>query len=196
MLRRGAIRETHTMRIAGETVGRRGAAAISLAAVAAAVLAVHGYSSPGALSLAGSSALGPGHGSNLSPTAKTTPSPSAAPTSSASASPQPSGTATPGPLLSSTAYASYTYQLYPGSPSTQARLALAGFSYTAHRSGSSVAFTLFISGGGQAPVKNTYPASDHIYFVEANLGDDSGSAEYNFGDDGLIATDSTGHVVP
>jgi hypothetical protein len=99
-------------------------------------------------------------------------------------------------LLSSTAYASYTYQLYPGSPSAQAQLALAGFSYTAHRSGGTVDFTLYVSGGGQPPIKKTYPASDHIYFVEANLGDDSGSAEYNFGDDGFIATDATGHVVP
>ena len=179
------------MRIAGETVGRRGAAGISLAAVAAAVLAVHGYSSPGSLSLSGSSPLGPRHGSTLSPTARTTPSPSP----QRSAAPRPSGTATPGPLLSSTAYGSYTYQLYPGSPSAQARFALAGFSYTAQRSGASVDFTLYVSGGGQPPIKKTYPASDHIYFVEANLGDDSGSSEYNFGDDGLVATDATGHVV-
>ena len=182
------------MRIAGETVGRRGATVISLAAVAAAILAVHGYSSPGALSLPGGSGSGAGRASTLSPTAKTTPSPS--PRSTSSPTPRPNGTATPGPLLSSTAYASYTYQLYPGTPSTMARAALAGFSYTARRAGSSVDFTLYVSGGGQPPIKKTYPASDHIYFVEANLGDDSGSAEYNFGDDGFIATDATGHVVP
>jgi hypothetical protein len=77
-----------------------------------------------------------------------------------------------------------------------ARQAMAGFTYSAKRAGGSVNFTLYVSGGGQSPISKTYPASDHIYFVEANLGDDSGNSEYNFGDDGLIATDASGHVVP
>jgi len=44
-------------------------------------------------------------------------------------------------------------------------------------------------------VQHTYPAADHIYFVEENFGDDSGNSEYNFGDDGLLVTDASGHVV-
>ena len=100
-----------------------------------------------------------------------------------------------GPLLSSTPYAAYSYQIYPGTPSANARQAMAGYSFTARLVGNSVDFTLLVSGGGQPPDSKTYPASDHIYFVEANLGDDSGNAEYNFGDDGVVVTDASGHVV-
>ncbi|HVD02569.1 MAG TPA: hypothetical protein VNF75_00255 [Candidatus Dormibacteraeota bacterium] len=170
---------------------------MSVAAMAAAVLAVHGYANPGSLGVAGTGGLGGGHGSGVAPSASQSPTPSSkgSPSPSASPSASPSGSATPGPLLSSTSYASYTYQLYPGTPSSTARQALAGFSFKATPAGSSVNFTLYISGGGQAPISKTYPSNDHIYFVEANLGDDSGNAEYNFGDDGLIVTDPSGHVV-
>ncbi len=184
------------MRIAGEALGKRGAVALSVAAAAAAILAVHGYANPGALGLAGSTSLPTGHAPKSSPTAVGSPASRGASTPAASPSAPPSSQATPGPLLSQTSYASYTYQLYPGSPSSSARQALAGFTFSARRAGGSVDFTLYVTGGGQAPISKTYPASDRIYFVEANLGDDSGSSEYNFGDDGLIATDASGHVVP
>ena len=187
------------MRIAGETVGARGAIALSTAAVMAAILAVHGYGHPGSLGLVGSTTITGAHTGR--PTAAPSPQPqssgtgSATPGSSASPAAAPSASATPGPLLSSTPYAAYTYQLYPGTPSTSARVALAGFSFKARNSGSSVQFTLFISGGSQAPITKSYPANDHVYFVEANLGDDSANTEYNFGDDGLVVTDASGRVV-
>lgn len=174
-------------------MGRRGAAAVSVAAVIAAILALHSYANPGSVGIAGPAGIPTGHGSP-SPTGS-----GGAPTTSPSATASPpataSGSGTPGPLLSSTPYASDTYQLYPGSPGVGARQALAGFSFTAQRSGSSVDFTLYVTGGSQQPVRNTYPATDHIYFVEANLGDDSGDSEYNFGDDGVVVTDASGHVV-
>lgn len=179
------------MRIAGEAVGRRGAAAMSVAALAATILAIHGYGSPGSPGLTGTGSIPTAHSSPSPGRSGGTPTPSP----SSSPSPSPSASGTPGPLLSSTPYASYTYQLYPGTASAVARQALAGFSYTAQKSGSSVDFTLHISSGGQAPVQHTYPAADHIYFVEENFGDDSGNSEYNFGDDGLLVTDASGHVV-
>jgi hypothetical protein len=182
------------MRIGGEEIGRRGAAALSLAAVAAAALAVHGYSSPGSLGVApltGSKPLAAA--ATPTPTPSSQPSPGVSPSSSPSAQPTASGT--PGPLLSSTSYASYTYQLYPGTPSQTARLALSGFSYKVKSEGSSIVFTLNVLGGGQAPITNTYPASDHVYFVEASFGDDAQNTEYNYGDDGLVVTDASGHVV-
>jgi hypothetical protein len=52
-----------------------------------------------------------------------------------------------------------------------------------------------VSGGSQPPVTKSYAASDRIYFVEANLGDDSANSDYNFGDDGVVVTDASGHVV-
>lgn len=176
------------MRIAGETLGVRGAIALSATAVVAAVLALHGYGHPGALGLTGATSPVGGH-----PTApSSTPTPKGSPSSGAS--PSPSSSATPGPLLSSTAYGPYAYEIYPNPPSANAKLALAGFSFTTNPSGSSVRFTLSVTGGGK-PQSKTYPISDRIYFIEASFGDDSGNAEYNFGDDGVVATDSTGHVV-
>jgi hypothetical protein len=72
---------------------------------------------------------------------------------------------------------------------------LAGFTFTTRLSGSSVDFTLYASGSSQPVSKNNYPASDHIYFVESNLGDDSNNTEYSFSDDGVVVTDASGHVV-
>jgi hypothetical protein len=191
------------MRLAGEAVGRRGALALSMAGLAATVLALHGYANPGSLGIAGSGLVSPSPGgqpsARASGSAKGNPSPAATPASSPSASP----TATPaasasaslGPLLSSTPYAAYTYRIYPGTPSASTRQALAGFSFTARLVAKSVDFTLFESGSTQPTENKTYPASDHIYFVEASLGDDSGNAEYNFGDDGVVVTNTSGHVV-
>src|ERR1039458_9238798 len=100
------------MRLAGEAVGRRGALALSMAGLAATVLALHGYANPGSLGIAGSGLVSPSPGgqpsARASGSAKGTPSPAATPASSPSASP----TATPaasasaslGPLLSSTPY--------------------------------------------------------------------------------------------
>ena len=179
------------MRIAGESLGAKGAAALSATAIVAAVLAIHGYANPGSLGLAGSSALGSGHQTG----ATVSPSPKAGASASPSGSPSPKKPASQGPLLSSTSYGSYAYQLYPGSPSAMARLALSGFSFTATPSGSTVQFSLSVVGSGQPAQRKTYPVTDHIYFIEASFGDDSGNAEYNFGDDGVVATDATGHVV-
>ncbi len=55
--------------------------------------------------------------------------------------------------------------------------------------------TLSMAGGGQPPTTKSYPATDRIYFIEANFGDDSSGTEYNLGDDGLIATNASGHIV-
>jgi hypothetical protein len=34
-----------------------------------------------------------------------------------------------------------------------------------------------------------------VYVVEASLGDDSGNADYNLGDDGLVVTNAQGRIV-
>jgi hypothetical protein len=181
------------MHIAGESVGRHGAVALTLAAAAAALLAVHGYGYPGSLGHIGAGVISGGRPTPRATTSDA--SPRATPTSAAPTSASPHGTATAGPLLSTTQYAGYTYQLYPGTPYGSARQALAGFTFSAHRTAASVTFTLTVSGGSQPPVTKSYSASDHIYFVEANLGDDSANSDYNFGDDGVVVTDASGHVV-
>jgi len=51
------------------------------------------------------------------------------------------------------------------------------------------------TGSSQAAQTSTYPANDRVYFVEASFGDDSGNSEYNYGDDGVVVTDSSGRIV-
>lgn len=49
---------------------------------------------------------------------------------------------------------------------------------------------------GQPPTApRAYPAGARVYVVEAALGDDSGSSDYNLGDDGLVVTDAGGRIV-
>jgi len=40
-----------------------------------------------------------------------------------------------------------------------------------------------------------YPTGTAVYVVEAAMGDDSGNADYNLGDDGLVVTDSQGRLL-
>jgi hypothetical protein len=49
--------------------------------------------------------------------------------------------------------------------------------------------------GQQAGQAHFYPHGAHVYVVEAAMGDDSGSSDYNLGDDGLVVTDSLGRIV-
>ncbi len=72
---------------------------------------------------------------------------------------------------------------------------MAGFQVSFKRSGSHVVMTVVASGSSQPPTKQSFAASDKIYFVEANFGDDSGTQEFNFGDDGVIATNARGYIL-
>lgn len=55
--------------------------------------------------------------------------------------------------------------------------------------------TVVSEGSPQPPTHHTYAASDKIYFIEASFGDDSSNQEFNLGDDGVIATNSQGHII-
>jgi len=188
-----------------------GAAVLSVVGVLAVGLAVHGAHQPG-LGLTGSTGPAGAPG-----TIATGPSPTPPPTSRPSAparpaprsahptatprptTPSPGATATPavklGPALASSQYAPYAFKIYPGTPTAQAQQALAGFRTSVRRSGQALDLTIDVLGSGQAPVHQTYTAGDTIYFVEANLGDDTGSSEFNFGDDGVIATNPKGRII-
>jgi hypothetical protein len=98
-------------------------------------------------------------------------------------------------LLSSTPYAQYAFQLYPGTPSAATDQALAGFQASVIPEGLQVRLKVAILGSTQPPIVHLYPNSDRIYFVEANMGDDPGASEYNFGDDGLVVTNAQGRIV-
>ena len=182
------------MGTAGKAVGPRGLAVLAVTAVAGVVLAVHGWSvrhagfPPG--SLAGTSTQSP---------AGATPAPSAQAGGSSvpSAAPGPSSTATagrPGPLLRSQSFAPYSYQVWPGAPSSAARAALTGLSVSVHHRGSGISVAAGVN-GQSAGAARFYPLGARVYVVEATLGDDSGSSDYNLGDDGLVVTTAQGRIV-
>lgn len=200
------------LRIANDVVGPRGLAVLALTGALAGGLAVVGASAKG-VGLSTSLATTPGGPSASSATAppssaEAAPGPTApshsSPTPSGGTSPSSSGgtsssspptTTKPGPLLSATPYAQYSFLLYPGTPSASARTALAGFKVQVQRQGSSIVVSATVLNSSQPAVRSRYPATDKVYFVEANLGDESGNTDYNLGDDGLVVTDAQGRVV-
>lgn len=99
-------------------------------------------------------------------------------------------------MLSSTSYAAYAFQVYPGPLTSQARQATAGFAIrVSPHSSSTIELSVAARGSGQAPQTASFPSSDRVYFIEATLGDESGRLDYNFGDDGVVVTDARGHIV-
>lgn len=185
------------MRFGSERVGPRGFALLGATGFLGLVLAVHGYGHGTAVSGVATPLATPAKVtkaraastrlSTSSTTASTTPA--ASPTSSTSNQKL-------GPLLSSTQYASAAYQVYPGQESSQARLATAGFDvHVTPASGGTITVSVSATGSTQGAQTSTYPATDHVYFIEASFGDDSGNSEYNNGDDGVVVTDASGRIV-
>lgn len=191
-----ASRRGWTSPLSREPVSWRGASVLAVAAIVGAGLGSYGLTSRsgGALPHALTAANAPAAGSGGSSAA---PAPSGSPTANGSASSSPSP-ATPvklGPKLSTTPYGSYAYRVYPGPLTSTAKAALAGFSIHVARSGAKLLVTVTVPGSGQPPIKQQYAASDQVYFVEANFGDDSGSTELNPGDDGLVVTNAAGRII-
>jgi hypothetical protein len=190
-----------------EHVGTIGLAVLLAGAVLAIGLAIHGYGNRGlALPSVATSAASPGRSqphpttttSKGATTNSTSGSTSTSTTNSTSGSTYTSTTSPAvklGPALSSTQYASYAYRIYPGSVSGSAQQAMAGYSISTKVSGANVVVAVSTAGSSQAPSQKTYPAADTVYFVEASLGDDSGTTELNPGDDGLIVTNPQGRIV-
>jgi hypothetical protein len=172
----------------GERIGPWGLGLLAVAGVIGLGLAVHGSgqafpAAVGSASLPGAHSAGPSRASGTGTSTTTTAPASAAPHQKL------------GPLLSSTQYASYAYRLYPGARSSQARLALAGFTVHVTPGPNTITVSVSAAGSSQGAQTSTYPAGDRVYFIEASFGDDSGDLEYNGGDDGLIVTNSAGRIV-
>jgi hypothetical protein len=180
------------MRLGGAPIGRWGIALLAVTAIAGLVLAWHGWTGRSAAvapSLAGRAASsGPARG-----TPGAAASPASAPASPV-ASPGPTASAKAGPLLSSEPYASVTYQVWPGQLSAAARQALTGLKVAVHQHGPGLLVTAGVI--GQPPAApHLYMGGARVYVVEASLGDDSGNADYNLGDDGLVVTNAHGRIV-
>ncbi len=183
------------MRLGNEKIGGKGLAVLMVAAVASIGLAFHGYGN----GVTGSTvALGTSGSTGSSTTATTQASP---PKSASGSKPSTvSGsttTTTPklGPVLSSTQYASYAYKLYPGTPSSKAKLATTGFNVKVTPSGSKVVVAVSLAGSTSSPQTSTIQKGDSVYFIEATFGDDSGNSDYSGGDDGLVITNPQGRII-
>jgi hypothetical protein len=191
------------MRIAGENIGGRGLTLLAVAGVVGILLASHGWSlrhqglpsgfagprmSP-STSVGGAGKARGGSGHSAGPTSAPAQGPSApAPTSSAAAS------RTPGPKLSSQAYASYAFRLWPGPVSQAASTAATGLVIKVHRHGSGIMVAASVA-GQPAAAPRFYASGASVYVIEAALGDDSGNTDFNLGDDGLVVTDTQGRIV-
>jgi hypothetical protein len=172
------------MRVGSERVGRRGLALLAATGAAGLILGVHGWMVRGAGFPPGS--LAAGAGSTAAPRV------SAAPR--ATGSPGHPSFGGRGPLLSSEPYAREAYQIWPGTRSAAARLALTGLKISVHRQGSGLLVAAGVIGQA-APAPRLYPLGARVYVVEASLGDDSGNTDYSLGDDGLVVTSAQGSVI-
>ena len=182
------------MRLGGEPVGRWGIALLAVTGVAGLVLGWHGWTTRAATappSLAGATATAPASPAG-SPAAGQARSASAPATASPAA---PAGSARPGPKLSSEPYAGFAYQVWPGTPRTAARQAMTGLKITVRKQGNGLLVTAGVIGQPASP-PHLYAGGTRVYVLEATLGDDSGNADYNLGDDGLVVTDAQQRVVP
>lgn len=172
-------------------VGTRGLALLVATGVAGLILGIHGWSARHE-GFAAATGGGLGTGSTTAPPHH----PSASP--GTTASPTPGGTASPtpggkGPLLSSEPYASYAYQVWPGTPGAAARRAMTGLTVSVTRQNGGI--TVKAAANGQPQNAHTYHGGTKVYVVETALGDESGNSDYNLGDDGLIVTDAGGRIV-
>lgn len=192
------------MRIAGETIGARGVALLAVTAVVGIVLANHGWSNrnngvPPAGAAIGGPAPSASAPSPSSPATSPGPrqGPTAGPTTGPSKAPSrgPTPEPTPGPKLSSQSYASYAYQVWPGTLSAAAKAAETGLMISVRRQGTGISVSAGVV-GQPAPTARYYPTGTRVYVIEASLGDDSGNSDYNLGDDGLVVTDAQGRILP
>lgn len=99
-------------------------------------------------------------------------------------------------VLFNTSYlAPYTYLIYPGNISSQAKAAMSGFTMSANqlKNGSALITLTFIplKANQTVLVKPGYK----LYFIESSLSDDGFNGESSLSDDGYIIVSPSGYVV-
>lgn len=183
------------VRIGRERVGLRGATVLGLAGAVGLALAVSGYGHGTLVGVGAGGAVGrvtQSSAKNSNPAKRSGATHATSTTTTAPASTAPKQRL--GPTLSSTQYASFAYRLYPGQETSQAQAATSGFDIRVTPGKNTI--TVKISSVGSAPGRGSvYPAGDQVYFLETSFGDDSGGSDYNYGDDGVIITNSSGRIV-
>ena len=178
------------------TVGPRGLTLLAVTGIVGVVLAAHGWTHHSAAGPLGSlSASSTTTRQTAGAPAPGSGSPTSAPaTSAATAGPKVTPASSPGPLLKSQSFAPYAFSIWPGTPSSTAQAALTGLSINVRRQGAGLSVSASVN-GQPAAAAHFYPGGTAVYVVEASMGDDSGSSEYNLGDDGIVVTDAQGRIV-
>ncbi len=98
-------------------------------------------------------------------------------------------------LFSGTPYYPYSYLVYPGPISSQAKAALAGFSLNQSQlRNSSSKVTITVTGTSQQQTLVLAPGY-RLYLIETTMGDDGFNFDSSFGDDGFVVVDQNGYVV-
>jgi len=97
-------------------------------------------------------------------------------------------------LLSSEPYASVAYQIWPGPVSSAASQALIGLDISVHHRAGGLAVAAVPRGQGPA-ASHLYLGGVRVYVIEASMGDDSGSFDYDLGDDGVVVTNAQGRII-
>ena len=99
-----------------------------------------------------------------------------------------------GPTLRSQTFAPYAFLVWPGPQSAAAKTAMTGLSIAVRRTGSGISVSAGVTSQRHAPA-HVYVGGARVYVVEASMGDEAGSSDYNLGDDGVVVTDAHGRIV-
>ncbi len=135
---------------------------------------------------------------NDAPTSSTTPAPpvAAAPTAAPAA-----GNNGPTPAPASTVkfndwkYKQWSYQVYPGDISADAKKALAGFDLSIQDAGDHVVINLKALSSQYRDSQKTVAKGNTAYFVETSMRDDPSNTERNLDDDGIVVVNQDGYIL-
>ena len=70
---------------------------------------------------------------------------------------------------------------------------MTGLTISVRRTASGISVTAGVS--GHPGTAHVYAAGARVYVVEASMGDEAGSTDYNLGDDGVVVTDRQGRIL-
>lgn len=88
------------------------------------------------------------------------------------------------------------YEIYPSMSSSALQGAEDGFSiHVAPTSGGMLLISIKSQFPGGPSLQQKALGTDHVYWVEANYGDDAPGQDGNLGDEGVLLTDAQGYIV-
>ncbi|MDE1865364.1 MAG: hypothetical protein KGH94_01850 [Candidatus Micrarchaeota archaeon] len=96
-------------------------------------------------------------------------------------------------LFSSTPYYAYSYQIYPGAVSPQAKSAMDGYSMNISQAAAGAENITISVQGRSGTIAIT--SGERLYIVETSFGDDAPGYEGSVGDDGFVVADQNGYVL-